>query len=164
MIGKRFRDERHWTFVNGPENGLKIYYMAFYVVARWCWMLWLVVKCGNNQLIVFLLLCSPTDPGSGHRELWTTIVLKLLNISSTLSCNRLSVVGGRMFVVLLHISLLLVSSLCIQATDRTFTLNYYFWNIVGFCLISLWIIASRKLWIPNNYIDLFVQFFSSASE
>ena len=57
----------------------------------------------------------------------------------------MSVVGGRMFVVLLHISLLLVSSLCIQATDRTFTLNYYSWNIVGFCLISLWIIASRKL-------------------
>ena len=149
-----------WTTLNFCQRSRKwinkIHSMAFYVVAHW-WMLWLVMKCGNNQLIVLLLLCSPTDPGSGHRELWTTIVRKLLDISSTLSCNRLSVVGGRMFVVLLHISLLLVSS-------ATFTLNYYFWNIVGFCLISLWIIASRKLWIPNKSIDLFVQFFSSASE
>ena len=56
----------------------------------------------------------------------------------------MSVVGGRMFVVLLHISLLLDSSVCILATDRTFTLNYYFWNIVGFCLISLWVIVPRK--------------------
>ena len=159
MIGKSFRDEQHWTFNLKLSTVYNFCSIAFYVVARWCWMLWLVMKCGNNQLIVLLLLCSPTDPWSGHRELWTTIVRKLLNISSTLSYNRLSVVGGRMFVVLLHISLLLVSSLCIQATDRTFTLNYYFWNIVGFCLISLWVIASRKLWIPNNYIDLFVQFF-----
>ena len=147
-----------WTTLNFFQRSRKwinkYRSMAFYVVACW-WMFWLVVKCGNNQLIVFLLLCSPTDPGSGHRELWTTIVRKLLNISSTLSCNRLSVVGGRMFVMLLHISLLLDSSVFIQATDHTFTLNYYSWNIVGFCLISLWIIASRKLWIPNNLICLF---------
>ena len=156
-----------WTTLNFFQRSRKwinkYRSMAFYVVTCW-WMLWLVVKCGNNQLIVLLLLCSPTDPWSGHRELWTTIVRKLLNISLTRSCNHLSVVGGRMFVVLLHISLLLVSSVCTQATDHTFTLNYYFWNIVGLCLISLWVIASRKLWIPNNYIDLFVQFFSSASE
>ena len=161
MIGKSFRDERRWTFFNGLENGSTN-------IVLWLSMLWFAGGCcgwwWNAGTISSL--CSYYYARQLTHGLDTENYEQLLCVNYWITLQR--------WAATVWVLLVVACLLCFCIFLFCWTVQFLFkrptthllWTtiLVVFCLISLWIIASRKLWIPNNYIDLFVQFFSSASE